>query len=88
MFGDIVLGVDRERFSDALDAEKRTLGIERDPDVDAETWKRLVVQFKAIIREAAGREFPQDAHEQLRLAVAAVFDSWNSRRAIDYRRYQ
>ncbi len=58
MFGDIVLGVNRERFSDALDAEKRTLGIERDPDVDAETWKRLVVQFKAIIREAAGRDFP------------------------------
>jgi pyruvate,orthophosphate dikinase len=87
MFGDIVLGVDRERFSDALEAEKRTLGIERDPDVDAETWKRLVLQFKAIIREAAGREFPQDARAQLRLAVAAVFDSWNSRRAIDYRRY-
>jgi pyruvate, orthophosphate dikinase len=87
MFGDIVMGVDRERFSDALDAEKRTLGIERDPDVDADTWKRLVVRFKEIIREAVGREFPQDTREQLRLAVAAVFDSWNSRRAIDYRRY-
>jgi pyruvate, orthophosphate dikinase len=87
MFGDIVLGVDRERFSDALDAEKRRLGIERDPDVDAATWKRLVERFKAEIQEATGRAFPQDAREQLALAIAAVFDSWNSRRAIDYRRY-
>jgi pyruvate, orthophosphate dikinase len=87
MFGDIVLGVDRERFSDVLDAEKRELGIERDPDVDAATWKRLVERFKAEIQKATGRAFPQDARVQLALAIAAVFDSWNSRRAIDYRRY-
>ncbi|HEY1428426.1 MAG TPA: pyruvate, phosphate dikinase, partial [Candidatus Tumulicola sp.] len=87
MFGDIVLGIDRERFSDAVDAEERAEGVERDPDVSAAGWKRLAEQFKREIREATGREFPQDAREQLRLAIAAVFDSWNSRRAIDYRRY-
>jgi pyruvate,orthophosphate dikinase len=87
MFGDIVLNVDRERFSEALDAEKRALGVERDPDVTADGWKRLVERFKNEIREATGSDFPQDVREQLRLTIGAVFDSWNSRRAIDYRRY-
>ena len=87
MFGDIVLGIDRERFSDAVDAEERAEGVERDPDVSVDGWKRLAQQFKVQIRESTGREFPQDARVQLRLAIAAVFDSWNSRRAIDYRRY-
>jgi pyruvate, orthophosphate dikinase len=87
MFGDIVLGVDRERFSDALEEEKRALGVERDPDVSADGWKHLVERFKNEVREATGNPFPQNVGEQLRLAIAAVFDSWNSRRAIDYRRY-
>ncbi|HEY3676482.1 MAG TPA: pyruvate, phosphate dikinase [Candidatus Tumulicola sp.] len=87
MFGDIVLNIDRERFSQALEDEKRALGVERDPDVSAEGWKRLVERFKNVIREATGSDFPQDVREQLRLTIGAVFDSWNSRRAIDYRRY-
>ncbi len=49
--------------------------------------KRLVDRFKTIVREHTGNEFPQDVREQLRRAIEAVFDSWNSKRAVDYRRF-
>ncbi len=87
MFSHVVLDVDRENFDELLDDLKRSLGVENDPQVDAESWKNLVAEFKRIVRERTGRDFPQDVREQLKLAVAAVFDSWNCKRAIDYRRF-
>jgi len=87
MFGNVVLGIDKEHFDERLEDLKRLLGVENDPEVDAESWKRLVAEFKQVIRERAGRDFPQDVREQLDLAIGAVFDSWHSKRAIDYRRF-
>ncbi|MEO3754668.1 pyruvate, phosphate dikinase [Streptomyces sp. B6B3] len=75
MFGTTVLGVDGERFARAA----------RDPAPADHPWV-LVERFKAVIREATGREFPQDPREQLRRAVRAVFASWNGERARLYRR--
>jgi pyruvate,orthophosphate dikinase len=87
MFGNVVLGIEKEHFDELLDELKKSLGVKNDPQVDADSWRTLVGDFKRVVRERTGREFPQDVHEQLRLAIAAVFDSWNSRRAIDYRRF-
>jgi pyruvate,orthophosphate dikinase len=75
MFGSVVLGIEKSVFEHAIAAQ-------RDGD-----WEAVCGAFKTIVREHAGREFPQDVREQLHLAVRAVFDSWNSKRAIDYRRF-
>ena len=87
MFSSVVLDVGKEHFEDRLDDLKASLGIKSDPQVGAESWQKLVEQYKRIVLEATGREFPQDVHEQLNLAIAAVFDSWHSKRATDYRRF-
>jgi pyruvate, orthophosphate dikinase len=87
MFANVVLGIEKEHFDELIDAKKRELHIESDPEVEAQTWRALVEQFKALVRKEAGRDFPQDVTEQLHLAIAAVFESWNSRRAIDYRKF-
>ncbi|MCM8747964.1 pyruvate, phosphate dikinase [Thermomicrobiaceae bacterium CFH 74404] len=85
MFGKVVLDIDAELFEDVIDEHKRELGIQHDHEIPAEHLQRMVEEFKAIVERKAGRSFPQDCHEQLRLAIIAVFDSWNNRRAIDYR---
>jgi pyruvate,orthophosphate dikinase len=87
MFGDVVLGVKKEHFEERIDEAKERLGVTTDPEIDAQTWRELAGTFKGIIEEQTGREFPQEVHEQLDLAIHAVFDSWNSKRAIDYRRF-
>jgi pyruvate, orthophosphate dikinase len=86
MFGKTVLGIDGERFDDALDEVKREQGTELDLDLDAEHLKDVVGRFKAIVREQTERDFPQEPREQMDLAINAVFDSWNAERAILYRR--
>ncbi|WP_456977340.1 pyruvate, phosphate dikinase [Geodermatophilus sp. SYSU D00815] len=86
MFGKTVLGIEGELFDDALDEVKREQGTELDLDLDTEHLRDVVGRFKAIVREHTGRDFPQDPREQMDLAINAVFDSWNSPRAILYRR--
>ncbi|GAA3170440.1 pyruvate, phosphate dikinase [Nonomuraea roseoviolacea] len=85
MFGKTVLGIDGEHFEGALEALK---GDRQDTDLDAGELQGLVETFKGIVREQAGMEFPADPREQMRLAVKAVFDSWNAPRAILYRRQE
>ncbi|MET9698381.1 pyruvate, phosphate dikinase [Streptomyces sp. NPDC006529] len=88
MFGKTVLGVDGELFEDALDAAKAAKKVTVDTDLDAADLQKLVARFKEIVAEEAGREFPQDAREQMDLAVEAVFNSWNTDRAKLYRRQE
>ncbi|RMG46160.1 MAG: pyruvate, phosphate dikinase, partial [Acidobacteria bacterium] len=85
MFGSVVLGVSDELFEEPLDALKRRRGVELDTDLGASDWRQLTETFKEIVRRETGEEFPQDPHQQLRLAIEAVFRSWNTKRAIDYR---
>ncbi len=86
LFGKIVMGVDGEKFDHVMDAWKaRTTG-GQDTDLTAEMLQEVVREFKAIIKEETGQDFPEDPYEQLRMAIAAVFNSWNGRRARDYRR--
>jgi pyruvate,orthophosphate dikinase len=86
MFGQTVLGIDSELFTSALEAAKAAKNVRSDLGLDAEDLHGLVDEFKAIIREHAGREFPQDPREQLDMAIRSVFESWNTERARIYRR--
>jgi pyruvate,orthophosphate dikinase len=89
MFGRIVLGVDGGRFDEVLEARKHAHGPDaKDTDLTVDDLRALVDAFKAIVREDTGREFPVDPHEQLDLAIKAVFASWFGKRAIDYRNSQ
>ncbi len=86
MFGSVVLGIADEAFEEVLDSFKEEKGVEDDTDLDAEDLKALVKKYKAVVKDAKGFDFPQDPFKQLELATKAVFDSWNAKRAIDYRR--
>ncbi len=86
MFGKTVLDIDGDLFGDALDALKDKRGVKADTELTADDWKELVDTFKAIVKEATGRDFPQDPREQMDLAIEAVFRSWNTERAKIYRR--
>ena len=85
MFGSVVLGVDDEAFEEPLDEYKVKKGYKLDTEMIAEDWKALTEVYKAVIKEHKGFSFPQDPHEQLKMATEAVFKSWNGKRAIDYR---
>jgi pyruvate,orthophosphate dikinase len=88
MFGKTVLGMEGDVFEDAIEAAKKAKGTKNDLDLDADDLQQLVVQFKAAVHEHTGREFPQDPRAQMDLAIEAVFSSWNSERAILYRRQE
>lgn len=86
MFGDTVLGIDGALFGDALDHMKEDRGVTFDHELTPEDLKELVDQFKKIVKDATGDDFPQDPREQLDLGIEAVFKSWNTERAKIYRR--
>ncbi|MEZ5744392.1 MAG: pyruvate, phosphate dikinase [Sphingomonadaceae bacterium] len=86
MYSDVVLGLDHHKFEDALEIAKEDQGYFNDVEMAAEDWQGLVGEYKALVAAELGRPFPQDVHEQLWGAIAAVFDSWDSDRAKVYRR--
>ncbi|MDX2010785.1 MAG: pyruvate, phosphate dikinase [Myxococcaceae bacterium] len=85
MFSTVVLGLDHAPFEDELAARRREARVENDSGLDASTLADVTRRFLAIVHEKTGAPFPQDPLEQLRLAIEAVFKSWNGKRAIDYR---
>ena len=85
MYAHVVLGISGELFEDALDQAKRDAGVRDDNELSAERLAKLADEFKAIVKKETGKPFPEDPMEQLRLATIAVFDSWNTRRARNYR---
>jgi pyruvate,orthophosphate dikinase len=86
MYSDVVLGVDHDRFEDALDTFKRRNALKLDTDIDAAGWQDIVDQYKVIVRKETGALFPQDSLEQLQGAIGAVFKSWMTPRAVTYRK--
>jgi pyruvate,orthophosphate dikinase len=88
MFGRIVMDVKGERFDHALEAAKTARGAAQDTDLTAEDLRAVADDFKRIVRDDTGREFPSDPYEQLDLAIKAVFASWFGKRAVDYRNNQ
>ena len=85
MYGSVVMGVADEPFEQVLTEFRKQRGVESDSDLTAEDWKKITERFKEIVRRHTGREFPSEPIEQLKLAIEAVFKSWNGKRAVDYR---
>ena len=87
MFGKIVLDIDADRFEERLDAAKEAKGEgSKDTELDVDDLRTLTDAFKAIVGEETGEDFPQDPRQQLEKAIEAVFGSWNTARAVAYRR--
>jgi pyruvate,orthophosphate dikinase len=93
MYGDVVMGVEAEAgehcpFEQVLDKVKEANGYAADNEMSVEDLKGVVEDFKAVVRAKAGKDFPTNPWDQLWGAVCAVFDSWNTERAILYRRME
>ena len=85
MYGDVVMGVDHEHFENEFNKIKKRYKAEVDTDVPAEGMAQLVEAYKKVYKKHTGDPFPQDPMKQLELAIRAVFDSWDTPRAIRYR---
>ncbi|WP_095532264.1 pyruvate, phosphate dikinase [Salinivirga cyanobacteriivorans] len=91
MYGDVVMGVEAEKgesdpFEIEIEKIKEEKGYKLDTEFTPEDLKKLVEAFKKVIKDKTGKAFPNDPWEQLWGSVAAVFGSWNNKRAIYYRR--
>ena len=86
MYGDVVLGVEHHHFEEILSEHKEDKGVTLDTDLKADDWKEIAKAYAKKVEEELGRPFPQDPHEQLWGAIAAVFGSWMNDRAVIYRR--
>jgi pyruvate,orthophosphate dikinase len=87
LFGRIVKGVDGDLFEQALEAAKKAAQVTSDADLPEAALTALAEKFRAIYREHTKEAFPEDPWQQLTQAIAAVFSSWNGRRAVAYRDY-
>ena len=86
MFGSTVMGIDRQLFENVLEKVKKKKGIELDTELSTKDLRALVEKFKGIYQKETGKNFPRDPHQQLKLAINAVFDSWFGDRAATYRK--
>ena len=86
MFSDVVLKVDKEVFEKRLETLKNKKNVKHDVDLDSNSLKQLVSEYKKIVKSKTGKNFPQDPKDQLVKAINAVFLSWNNDRAIFYRK--
>ncbi|HEV8509869.1 MAG TPA: PEP/pyruvate-binding domain-containing protein, partial [Gemmatimonadales bacterium] len=85
MYGDVVFDLGKEPFEEVLDRAKARRKVKRDIDLPAEDLEAMVQEFKAIVQSRTGKPFPDDPQQQLWGAIEAVFKSWHTRRAKDYR---
>lgn len=86
MYGDVVLGVPHHDFEDIIDTYKRDVDVESDTEIKAEGWQEIVGRYKDLVLRELGQPFPEDPHEQLWGAIGAVFKSWQTQRAVTYRK--
>ncbi|QDU01406.1 Pyruvate, phosphate dikinase [Gimesia chilikensis] len=89
MYGDVVMGMKGEHedpFEHALEAKREKAGVQYDSELSAEHLKELVAEFKTLIKESTGKDFPTDPKQQIWGAIGAVFSSWDNDRAVVYRR--
>jgi pyruvate,orthophosphate dikinase len=86
MYGQVVLGVDHHHFEEVIENHKIDLGVNLDTELSAEDWKKVVADYKDLVKRELGEPFPQDPQAQLWGAIGAVFGSWMNQRAITYRR--
>ena len=86
MYASVVYELPKRPFDRLIEERKTRCGVERDIDLPVEELQGLVHDFKAVVQREHGKPFPEEPLDQLWGAIAAVFESWNTRRAIDYRR--
>ncbi len=86
LFGKVALGVADEAFDAEFEAVKQQAGVKHDIGLSAADLAAIAERFLAVVQEATGKPFPVDPHEQLEIAIKAVFNSWLGKRAVDYRR--
>ena len=86
MYGEVVMGVPGSYFEERLEAAKLARGVEEDTALSTEDLQQLVADFKTIVNEHTGQDFPEDPQVQLWGAIEAVYRSWNVERAVAYRR--
>jgi len=86
MFGDVVLGIDHNKFERILDMQKDKKDLVFDHQLEAADWEEVVIDYKKLIERETRKPFPQNPIDQLFMAIYAVFNSWNNDRAIIYRK--
>ena len=87
MFGRIVKDVDGRKFEALLERRKEASHAAKDTELSSDDLKAIVAEFKELYQAEVGEPFPQNGREQLQQAIAAVFRSWNGKRAVDYRNF-
>jgi len=85
MFGTVVREIEDEVFDEVIEARRLEAGVVQDSDLRAEDWMAVTQRFKELVKIHSHAPFPQDPVEQLKAATEAVFESWNTKRAMDYR---
>ncbi|MCH7811796.1 MAG: pyruvate, phosphate dikinase [Chloroflexi bacterium] len=88
MFGDIVLEIDRRKFDTIFEQAKGNAGVEHDAEMPAEALRAAAEGYRVLVQEETGSPFPDEPLVQLRMAIEAVFRSWNTDRAVHYRRIE
>ncbi|MCK4371159.1 MAG: pyruvate, phosphate dikinase, partial [Candidatus Lokiarchaeota archaeon] len=87
MAGDVIMGIGDEKFERILNKYKRAIGRNaQDTDLGVSELQKIIADYKALYEKEIGSHFPQDPYEQLFLSIEAVFKSWNTRRALTYRK--
>ncbi len=86
MYGNVVMGVRGEAFESLLEKKKKERGVKNDTELSASDLKELVKEFKAVVKRETGKPFPEKPEDQLWGAIGAVFSSWDTPRAVSYRK--
>ena len=86
MYANVVLDMSHHDFESILDEFKRDNDIENDTEISAAQWQGIVEDYQDLVKRELGKPFPEDPHEQLWTAISAVFKSWQTPRAVTYRR--
>jgi len=87
MFATVVLGMKKEPFEEVLKRYVAKARVPSESDLTALAFRNMTSEYKALVRHYTKKDFPEDVFIQLRMAVEAVFNSWNSKRAIEYRKH-
>ena len=88
MFGEVAMGIDMTKFDHIFDTQKHKKKVKLDTELDAADLNTIIGEYKKLVKKETGREFPQDAIEQLMMSRDAVFNSWNTPKAVYYRRME
>ena len=86
LFGKVALGIADEEFDEEFDQVKKSLGVKEDLALTATDLKHISERFLEVVQRVTGLPFPEDPYVQLEIAIRAVFNSWDGKRAVDYRR--